>query len=99
MSRRDDAPETTQIARQWRLLLTLRRSRRSIDKLAEELNVTTRTIRRDLAVLRSVGFPIECSTRIGAIAGEVYIIGSMDEWLRNDTIPRKLPPGWRDLPT
>ncbi len=56
-----DMAETPQILRQWSLLRSLaaRRFGASVQELADELAVTERTIRRDLASLREVGFPIE----------------------------------------
>jgi proteasome accessory factor B len=48
------------VIRQWKLLHALESSRHgaSIPALAEELGVTTRTIRRDLAALQEAGFPL-----------------------------------------
>jgi proteasome accessory factor B len=48
------------VIRQWKLLHALESSRHgaSIDGLARELEVTTRTIRRDLAALQEAGFPL-----------------------------------------
>lgn len=43
------------LRRQWRLIVLLRQRRRTLPDLAEQLGVTTRTIRRDLEVLESVG--------------------------------------------
>ncbi len=53
--------DETCLRRQWALLrsLTSRRIGLSIRQLADELGVTQRTIRRDLEVFRSVGFPLE----------------------------------------
>jgi proteasome accessory factor B len=49
------------LRRQWMLLraLTSRRLGLSIREMAEEFQVTQRTIRRDLDAFRSVGFPVE----------------------------------------
>jgi proteasome accessory factor B len=48
------------VIRQWKLLHALESSRHgaSIPALADELGVTTRTIRRDLAALQEAGFPL-----------------------------------------
>jgi predicted DNA-binding transcriptional regulator YafY len=53
--------ESKQLSRQWRLLKNLADSRIGIPllTLAAEYEVSDRTIHRDLAVLQSVGFPIE----------------------------------------
>jgi proteasome accessory factor B len=53
-------PRTQEDIRQWRVLHALESSRHgvSIDALAGELSVTTRTIRRDLAALQEAGFPL-----------------------------------------
>ena len=49
------------LRRQWALLRALSSARHGIPikRMAEELGVTERTIRRDLGVFRSVGFPLE----------------------------------------
>ena len=53
-------PRNQEVIRQWRVLHALESSRHgaSIDALAGELDVTTRTIRRDLAALQEAGFPL-----------------------------------------
>ncbi len=53
-------PRNQEVIRQWRLLHALESSRHgaTIDGLANELDVTTRTIRRDLAALQEAGFPL-----------------------------------------
>lgn len=49
----------SELIRQWTLLRQLTATRtNTIPKLAEDLNVTTRTVRRDLAALQTAGFPI-----------------------------------------
>jgi predicted DNA-binding transcriptional regulator YafY len=50
-----------EVIRQWKLVFALEGARlgRSIDELAAELKVSTRTIRRDLAALEEAGFPLE----------------------------------------
>jgi proteasome accessory factor B len=53
-------PRNQEVIRQWKVLHALESSRHgaSIDALASELDVTTRTIRRDLAALQEAGFPL-----------------------------------------
>lgn len=53
-------PRNQEVIRQWRLLHALESSRHgaTIDGLAQDLEVTTRTIRRDLAALQEAGFPL-----------------------------------------
>ena len=53
-------PRNQEVIRQWKVLHALESSRHgaAIDALAEELDVTTRTIRRDLAALQEAGFPL-----------------------------------------
>jgi predicted DNA-binding transcriptional regulator YafY len=53
-------PRNQEVIRQWKVLHALESSRHgaSIDGLADELAVTTRTIRRDLAALQEAGFPL-----------------------------------------
>src|SRR3954468_9592452 len=49
----------SELIRQWTLLRQLASVRtNTIPKLATDLNVTTRTVRRDLAALQAAGFPI-----------------------------------------
>src|SRR5687768_12554336 len=53
-------PRNQEVIRQWKVLHALESSRHgaAIDALASELEVTTRTIRRDLAALQEAGFPL-----------------------------------------
>ena len=53
-------PRNQEVIRQWKVLHALESSRHgaAIDALADELDVTTRTIRRDLAALQEAGFPL-----------------------------------------
>jgi predicted DNA-binding transcriptional regulator YafY len=53
-------PRNQEVIRQWKLLHALESSRHgaSIDGLARDLDVTTRTIRRDLAALQEAGFAL-----------------------------------------
>ena len=49
----------SELIRQWTILQQLASSRAStIPSLSADLNVTTRTIRRDLVALQAAGFPI-----------------------------------------
>jgi predicted DNA-binding transcriptional regulator YafY len=53
-------PRNQEVIRQWKVLHALDASRQGIliDVLAQDLDVTTRTIRRDLAALQEAGFPL-----------------------------------------
>ena len=53
-------PRNQEVIRQWKVLHALESSRHgaTIDALSNELDVTTRTIRRDLAALQEAGFPL-----------------------------------------
>lgn len=53
-------PRNQEVIRQWRVLHALETSRHgvTIDAMAKEVDVTTRTIRRDLAALQEAGFPL-----------------------------------------
>src|SRR3977135_456919 len=54
-------PRNTEVIRQWTILREIERSRAAgvtIDDLASQCAVTTRTIRRDLQALEEAGFPI-----------------------------------------
>jgi len=53
-------PRNQEVIRQWKVLHALESSRHgaTIDGLARNLAVTTRTIRRDLAALQEAGFPL-----------------------------------------
>jgi predicted DNA-binding transcriptional regulator YafY len=52
-------PRNAEVIRQWTILRELEASRRlTIDELAKRTEVTTRTIRRDLEALQSVGFAL-----------------------------------------
>lgn len=58
-----------QLERVLRLVRCLQRGRRTLESLARELNVTTRTVRRDLEVLSVAGFPVR------------HVRGGLDEHL------------------
>lgn len=47
-----------QVVRQWQLLLALQARPCGINQLARDLDVATRTIRRDLEALEMAGFPL-----------------------------------------
>jgi predicted DNA-binding transcriptional regulator YafY len=53
-------PRNQEVIRQWKVLHALESSRHgtTIPALADDLRVTTRTIRRDLAALQEAGFPL-----------------------------------------
>ena len=54
-------PRNAEVIRQWTILREIERSRGAgctIDQLAALCDVTTRTIRRDLAALQEAGFPL-----------------------------------------
>jgi proteasome accessory factor B len=53
-------PRNQEVIRQWKVLHALESARTgvSIDDLARDLEVTTRTIRRDLEALQEAGFPL-----------------------------------------
>jgi predicted DNA-binding transcriptional regulator YafY len=53
-------PRNQEVIRQWKVLHALESSRHgaTIEALARDLDVTTRTIRRDLAALQEAGFPL-----------------------------------------
>jgi predicted DNA-binding transcriptional regulator YafY len=53
-------PRNQEVIRQWKVLHALETARHgiAIDALADDLGVTTRTIRRDLAALQEAGFPL-----------------------------------------
>ena len=54
-------PRNAEVIRQWTILRDIEQARTagvSIDDLASQCGVTTRTIRRDLQALEEAGFPI-----------------------------------------
>lgn len=53
-------PRNQEVIRQWKVLHALEASRHgvTIEAMASEVGVTTRTIRRDLAALQEAGFPL-----------------------------------------
>src|ERR687897_2067118 len=59
-------PRNAEVIRQWTILKALEASRRAtIDDLAKQTGVTTRTIRRDLEALQEAGFPLFDETHDG----------------------------------
>ena len=63
-----------QLARQWRLIQRLARSRYGVglDDLAEDLEVTRRTVYRDLDALMYAGFPVTSEKRDGRVFYRLY---------------------------
>ncbi|MCP3983734.1 MAG: WYL domain-containing protein [bacterium] len=63
-----------QLARQWRLIQRLTRSHYGIglDDLAEDLEVTRRTVYRDLDALMYAGFPVTSEKRDGRVFYRLY---------------------------
>jgi len=57
--------KANQLARQWQVLRILESFRYgiSIEDLAEKAQSSRRTIERDLAALREIGFPVSCESR------------------------------------
>jgi predicted DNA-binding transcriptional regulator YafY len=56
-----DVPRNAEVIRQWSILRAIEKARSSgltIDELAMQCSVTTRTIRRDLQALEEAGFPL-----------------------------------------
>ena len=47
-----------QIIRTWRIVRELSVAGRTFNALAEDLGVTTRTVRRDIEALEEAGFPL-----------------------------------------
>jgi predicted DNA-binding transcriptional regulator YafY len=57
-----------QLSRQWRLLRLLEhRAGRTVEDLATELGVTTRTVRRDLDVAHNAGWPVTSVSEDGRV--------------------------------
>lgn len=56
-----------EVIRQWKLMREVESARfgKTVDDLARSLDVTTRTIRRDIAALQEAGFPLEDHRRDG----------------------------------
>src|SRR4051812_13073160 len=89
----------SQIIRQWRLLVLLRRAPRTLSELAKLLDCHQRTVRRDLYALQAVPLPIGNKYPAGEgvdpcpIAGRhgdrenVWAIGVMEAWPRSDEVP------------
>jgi predicted DNA-binding transcriptional regulator YafY len=59
---------SAEMIRQWEILRTLESARlgKTIQELADDRGVTTRTIRRDLSALEQAGFPLESTEGAGA---------------------------------
>jgi predicted DNA-binding transcriptional regulator YafY len=59
--RKDTVSDQSALVRQWLLIkrLGVRNDRLTVGRLASELEVSQKTVRRDLATLNTVGFPVE----------------------------------------
>lgn len=70
--------DETCLRRQWSLLRALSVARRGLTlrQMAAELGVTERTIRRDMDVFRTVGFPLE--EEVGDFGRKAWRIGASD---------------------
>lgn len=88
----------SQIIRQWRLLVLLRRAPRTLSELAKLLDCHQRTVRRDLYALQAVPLPIgskypagegvdPCPMKGRNDRENVWAIGVMDEWPRTEEVP------------
>lgn len=88
MNRDDSRPlvRGNALLRQWRLLVLLRR-RRTLHGLASALGVSTRTIRRDLAVLESVPFPLVRARPESFDGAAVWSLSTMQEWPKDEPCP------------
>lgn len=76
-----------QLTRGWRLLVLLRRRRWTIDELASELGVNSRTVRRYLYLLRDVGLPVQ---NVGSARGPdtgLWTVGAVPSWPRREQTP------------
>lgn len=87
-------PRGSQFVRQWRLLVLLRGSPRTLKWLADELGVHQRTIRRDLEVLQDAGMPIGSLGRndeSGWDASQsMWFIGHIPEWPKRQATPTEM---------
>lgn len=88
-------PRGSQFVRQWRLLVLLRSQPRTLEWLAEELRATTRTVRRDLAVLETAGIPIRKwgkDTDEEWMSGmpSLWFVGAMREWPTRQATPTEM---------
>jgi len=79
------------LVRCWRILVILRQRPSTLQMLAEDLGVTTRTIRRDLKALQRVPLPIGIRSRRGLRGGDpnVWILGEVPEWPRREDLPTR----------
>jgi predicted DNA-binding transcriptional regulator YafY len=75
------------VTRQWRLLVILRRGPRTLTALAKDLEVTTRTVRRDLEALQSVPLPIAQVVRRDKHRSAQWGMDLLPEWPRNEYAP------------
>ena len=74
--------------RQWKLLVLLRRRPYTLQDLASEFAVSTRTIRRDLLLLESAGLPVCRVTKAKETEqGALWRIESTRAWPRDSATP------------
>lgn len=92
MTRRaSDGDRCEQFRRQWRLVVMLRLNKLTIAQMANRLGVNARTVRRDLAMLRSVPLPILYAGVGNAADPRVFWVGSLASWPRNEAAPISVP--------
>lgn len=68
------------VVRQWELLQLLESGRRSLNQLAGELGVTTRTVRRDLEALEEAHFPIVKEAVIDDLTSQAHNVWRVFDW-------------------
>lgn len=76
----------SRVTRQWRLLVQLRRGPKTVPELASRLDVSERTVWRDLEALQDVPFPITHEPRLGPRRAK-WTLDAMPEWPRNAATP------------
>jgi hypothetical protein len=88
-----DRERRSTFVRQWRLLIELRQGPRTMQQLAEALDVHPRTVRRDIYALQRVPLPITSrfttATRQGirVVDHNLWSLGEMAEWPRREAFP------------
>lgn len=86
------AARCNQFIRQWKLLVILRRGWWTLDQLADQLDCSTRTIRRDLVALQTVPLPIverRNEDEQGLDEPALWSVGAIDAWPRREATPVK----------